>query len=148
MAGARRSAAPPPHEGRDEMREHRVWLLLATILLVAGAGCRTAPIQTLSGEGYSPSASASLDDIQKAIQRAGAGYGWNIYAKEPGRRRGELAVRRHKVAVDIPFTKDSFGIEYVSSEQMKHSGGNTIHKKYNLWINNLARAIRTEVNSL
>jgi hypothetical protein len=130
------------------MRAHRVWLLLATILLVASAGCRTAPIQTLSGERYSPSASASLDDIQQAIQRAGLRRGWSIYGVEPGRLRGKLTVRKHVIVVEIPFTKNSFGVRYVSSEQMMYSGGNTIHKKYNFWINNLARDIREEVNSL
>lgn len=129
------------------MRQRPISVVLAAGLLIAFAGCRTAPIQTIAGERYSPSPSASTEEIKNAIERAGAGLGWTVVEAEPGKLRGTLRLRSHVVVVDIPYDRESFDIHYVSSENMLHSG-DQIHKQYNNWINNLARVIREEVSAL
>jgi len=89
----------------------------------------------------------SADDIRKAIIRAGAGLGWNITEVEPGRLEGTLYLRKHMAQVDIPYSKDSYGIEYKASDNLRYDG-EKIHSNYNGWIQNLDKAIKTQISLL
>jgi hypothetical protein len=118
---------------------------LATLFL---AGCphqaavynvNSAPVVVGSGHG--------LDDVKKAIFRAGSALGWNMKAVEPGKILGTLYLRSHMAQVDIPYSKSSYSILYKNSDKLNYKDGK-IHSNYNGWIQNLDRSIKTQLSLL
>ena len=100
-----------------------------------------APVTTTSGK--APSAA----QVRAAIITAGTSLGWSIKEAGPGRLEGTLHLRDHTAVVDIPYSTSRYSITYKSSENLQAANGN-IHKNYNGWIQNLDRAIRTEISRL
>ena len=100
-----------------------------------------APVTTTSGK--APSAA----QVRAAIITAGTSLGWSIKEAGPGRLEGTLHLRDHVAVVDIPYSTARYSITYKSSENLQAANGN-IHKNYNGWIQNLDRAIRTELSRL
>jgi hypothetical protein len=100
-----------------------------------------APVTTTSGK--APSAA----QVRAAIITAGTSLGWSIKEAGPGRLEGTLHLRDHVAVVDIPYSTARYSITYKSSENLQAANG-TIHKNYNGWIQNLDRAIRTELSRL
>lgn len=129
------------------MERRLLWTLLIALLLVYVGGCRTTAIYNVADASYAPGSSASQQDVSRAIMRAGTSLGWEIQKTGPGKMRGTLRVRRHVAVVDITYDMRSFSIQYVSSQNLMHSG-DQIHRNYNRWIANLEKAIRREVASL
>lgn len=110
-------------------------LFLLTLCLFAAA-CRSYP--TVYEVKNSRVTVAEGQTLRQAILQAGVARRWAMYEVKPGLIQGHLKVRRHDVVVDIPYTQDSFSIEYVSSDNMKYNPKkNTIHRKYELWIRKL-----------
>ncbi len=112
-------------------------LLLA---LFALAACRTAPIYNPSGVALGAPAGASLAEVTKAIQQAGASLGWEMTEVGPGEVRARLRNRRHTAEALVRVDTETFSISYQSSENLRHEG-DTIHKGYNKWIRTLERRI-------
>ena len=59
-----------------------------------------------------------------------------VNGARPGEARGTLQLRNHEAVVKILFSKQNLQIDYVSSENLLHSG-NEIHQKSNNWGKNL-----------
>jgi hypothetical protein len=129
------------------MERRVLWTLLIALLLVYVGACRTAPIYNVTDASYAPSSSASQEDMSRAIMRAGSSLGWEIQKVGPGQMKGTINVRSHVAVVDITYDMRSFSIEYVSSQNLLHSG-DQIHRNYNRWIANLEKTIRREVASI
>jgi hypothetical protein len=90
-----------------------------------------------------------LADVTKAIQRAGAGLGWQMKEATPGHIVGSLYLRSHVAVVDIVYTLDEYSINYKNSTNLDYNAGNnTIHKNYNGWIQNLTNAINAQLVGL
>lgn len=89
----------------------------------------------------------SMDDIKKAIMRAGAGLGWSIREVAPGQLEGTLHLRKHMAQVDIPYSKHSYSVIYKASDNLRYDG-EKIHSNYNGWIQNLDKAIKTQISLL
>jgi hypothetical protein len=49
--------------------------------------------------------------------------------------------------VDIPYSAKSYSITYKSSSNLNYDG-TTIHSNYNGWVQNLHKAINTQLNTL
>ena len=126
----------------------------AACMLVAVAlfavGCQTtqpvynvidAPIVITSSK------APSLDDIQKAITRAGIQLGWQITPQKPGRLTGQLTLRTHQAMVDIEYSTKSYSIKYRDSVDLGAKDGQ-IHRNYNGWVQNLDKGIRAQVSTL
>lgn len=117
------------------------------ILLTACAGhavqnVENAPINT-SNQNY------DLSDVTKAIQRAGVGLGWQMKEETPGHIVGKLFLRNHVAIVDITYTLDDYSVNYKDSTNLNYNPtDNTIHKNYNGWIQNLTRAIDSQMTAL
>lgn len=87
-----------------------------------------------------------LSDIEKGIKRAGIHRGWIFREAGKNKLEGTVMVRSHKATVDIPYTKENYQINYVSSENLKYNATkNTIHRNYYRWIENLKRDIDREL---
>ena len=120
----------------------RVLTALAAVafLLVA---CRTAPILNVTDAPVNVPVgqTATLATVEQAIIRAGNGLGWQMKVEKPGLIVGNLYLRDHQAVVDIPFTTSSYSIIYRSSVNLDQSG-DSIHRNYNGWVQNLDKAIR------
>ncbi len=112
----------------------------AALLMV---GCRTAPIYNVKDAPVNVPAAQkdSLGAVENAILRAGNGLGWQMKVEKPGLIVGTLNLRTHMAVVDIPFTATKYSILYKNSVNLEQQG-DTIHKNYNGWVENLDQAIR------
>ncbi len=120
-----------------------ITLSALAILLIA---C-TLPIQNVDNAPINASSSDyDLSEVTKAIQRAGAGLGWQMKSETPGHVVGRLYLRTHVAVVDITYTLDQFSINYKDSTNLNYDlGNNTIHKNNNGWIQNLTNAINAQL---
>lgn len=111
-------------------------------------GCRSAPVYNVSSAPITASkASLTLDDVSKAIMRAGGGLGWQMKETKPGHMLATLHLRTHVAIVDINYSTTSFSITYKDSTNLDYDGTN-IHSNYNGWIQNLDKGIRTQLSLL
>lgn len=120
---------------------------LAVILL---AGCATPhPVRNITAEPVvGPAGRAvSLEEVGKAILRAGGTLGWRMKQMEPGYILGTLKLRSHVAVVDIRYTNKNYNITYKDSTNLDYDGKH-IHNNYNGWISNLDRAIKTQLANL
>ena len=128
----------------------KIEAVLATATLLALAGCvRMAPIYQLDTVPVTSSSAKSLTDAQvrTAIVTAGTSLGWRIGDAGPGRLEGTLTLREHIAVVEIPYSGASYAIRYKRSTNLNERDG-MIHSNYNGWVQNLDRAIRTEIARL
>lgn len=110
-------------------------LVLAALLAVL-AGCRSLP------QVYNvPQHTVILAEgktMREAILQGGEGRRWVMSETAPGVITGRLMLRGHVVEVKIPYTANSYAIEYAGSSNMKYNAKkNRIHPKYNQWVRNL-----------
>ena len=128
----------------------RIGALAAIAITMALGGCaRTAPIVQLDNVPVTPSTAKSLTaaQVRAAILAAGTSLGWRLTDTGPGRLEGTLQLRGHTAVVDIPYTPSNYGIKFKRGENLSIGEG-TIHSNYNGWVQNLDRAIRTEIARL
>ena len=126
---------------------NRVLMFVALGLTLFAVGC-AAPIHNVPSVPIATSKpNASLDEIGKAIQRAGAGLGWSMQVTKPGHIVGTLNLRNHVAVVDVNYSETSYSINYKDSKNLNYDG-TTIHKNYNGWIQNLDKGIRTQLSLL
>lgn len=110
------------------------------------AGCRGAPIREVDAAPVVSAKPLSNEQVEAAILRAGSGLGWRIAKQSPGKMMGTLALRSHVAVVDITYSPKTYSIKYKDSTNLDYTG-NSIHKNYNGWIENLENAIRRELAS-
>ena len=126
----------------------RITLIAITVLALAGCA-RTAPLVNVNDSAVTPTTAKSLpaSEVRKAIIVAGNSLNWSIKDAGPGKLEGTLRLREHAVVVDIPYSSKSYSIIYKRSENLQaNAEGTAIHSNYNSWVQNLDRAIRTEIS--
>ena len=117
---------------------------VAFCLLLTGFGAGT-PIYNVQSSPIPPNPAATMENIQKAIVRAGATLGWQIAPKGLGMAEGVLVLRTHRAVVDITYDTKSFNINYKDSVNLNYNENDkTIHSNYNGWIQNLEKGIRVQ----
>ena len=89
----------------------------------------------------------SLEDVRRAIFRAGTSKGWRMENVGPNRIIGSITVRDASAQVAIDYDRRNYSINYRDSSNLKYDNG-TIRGGYNRWINNLDQEIRTEISGL
>lgn len=120
-----------------------VFLVGALVL----TGCRTANVYNVEKQPIN--AKISMDSIYSAIKRAGYSKGWVVTKVKSGLAQAKLVLRTHVAIVEIPYTANSFSIQYKDSQNLKFNPENgTIHSNYNGWVTNLENAINFEIASL
>jgi hypothetical protein len=131
------------------MRSTRWAAVVASVLLLLAAGCRgSVPVYNVTDAPVAASKqNPSLDDIGKAIQRAGLTLGWQMKETRPGQILGTLNLRKHVAVVDVIYSVKSYSIKYKDSTELDYDGGN-IHPNYNGWIQNLDKGIRAQLSTL
>lgn len=125
----------------------RFLVLLIVGVSLGGAGWRTDPIYNVRSDSMATSDGVTLEDVTRAIQRAGGGLGWQMIEIEPGKLEGRLRIRSHLAIVNIPFDTKTFSILYKRSINLKYDG-TSIHQNYNSWVQNLEQAILAETSKM
>ena len=129
------------------MKKTMIAALAAAALL--GGCARTAAIYNVNEAPVSNANGKQLStqQVRAAIVTAGTSLGWTM--KDAGRNKleGTLRLRTHTAVVDIPYSDHAYSIVYKSSEGLD-AGNGTIHNNYNGWVQNLDRAIKTEIARL
>ena len=115
-----------------------LFLLVCAGLL--GAGCRSlAPVYNVQNKTVVLAANTTM---QQAILQGGSAKRWTMSAVRPGLMKGVFVTRGHSVEVYIPYTQNTYSIEYADSDNMRYnSAKKKIHPKYNQWVRNLDLAI-------
>jgi hypothetical protein len=140
----------PSHRNtlRDERgtKMKRVAWIVGVVMLAGLAGCRTAPIHNITSAPLAqpPNAALTMADVSRAIVTAGRKLGWRIEEIAPGEMTATLAIRKHVAVVAITHDTSTFSINYRASTNLAQSG-TTIHRNYNHWVENLEKAIRSEI---
>jgi hypothetical protein len=124
----------------------KVWILVVAAVVTASGGCRTAPIlnPVSAPLAAAPGARVTMEDVSKAVWTAGKKLGWAIQENRPGEMTGTLSIRKHVAVVTITYDTSTFTINYKSSQNLLYQG-HEIHRQYNNWVRNLARAIQAEM---
>jgi len=122
-------------------------LVLAGIVIAMLGGCRSAGIYNVSAAPVVANKVVSMDDVQKAIIRAGAGLGWQMKPVEPGLIVGTLTLRTHMAMVNVKYDTKIYSITYKDSSNLDYTG-DSIHKNYNGWVTNLDRGIQSQLSNL
>jgi hypothetical protein len=123
-------------------------LLAALVMVIAVAGCSTAPIMNVDDSVVSSASGKPLssEQVRGAIVRAGSALGWQMKDEGPGMLVGTIQLRTHTAVVAIPYSSKSYSIKYRSSVNLDEKAGN-IHKNYNGWIQNLTRGINAQLSA-
>ena len=120
-------------------------IALLVPMLVIFSGCRSENIRNVESQPLiSSSESVKLDNVTKAIQRAGASLGWAMRVMKPGHIEGTLNLRKHMAKVDIMYDAKNYSIKYKDSAELGYDG-TQIHKNYNSWISNLNSNIQKQM---
>lgn len=125
----------------------RLAIVGGVLLFVA---CTAAPIVNVQNAPVAASKpNPTLDDVSKAIVRAGVGLGWQMTPQKPGHMQGRLALREHVAVVDIKYDTKSYSIDYKDSTNLNYDGQKgQIHRNYNGWVQRLDNAIRSQLTAL
>lgn len=99
------------------------------------------PATTASGK------PASAEQIRAALQAAGGQRGWQITPAGAGKALAVLNVRgKHSVSADIGYSSGQYSIKYRDSSNMNYdAGANSIHPKYNAWVQTLIDDTRIQL---
>jgi len=125
-------------------------IILMGLAVIMLGGCATPnAVRNINAEPVVGPAgrTVSLDEVGKAILRAGGTLGWQMQLMESGYILGTLKLRSHVAIVDIRYTAKNYSIKYKDSTNLNYDGTN-IHNHYNGWISNLDRAIKTQLATL
>jgi hypothetical protein len=129
------------------MNKRILGVLAACAFVALGAGCVTAPIYDVVSAPVVANKAVTMEDVNKAIVRAGTQLGWVITPESAGKLTGRLALRTHTATVDITHDTKTYNIKYRDSTNLEAHGGE-IHKNYNGWIQNLEKGIRAQLATL
>ncbi len=115
-------------------------LLLVLMAGLMAAGCRSlAPVYKVENKTV---ILAENTTMQQAILKGGSAKRWTMSVVHPDLMKGVLVARGHTVEVYIPYTQNTYSIEYAGSDNMRYNAKkNKIHPQYNKWVRNLDLAI-------
>ena len=131
----------------------RTLLLLAlAIMLTFSVACRKgATVQNVHANTVTAiSQKVKVQDVRKAILSACAFRGWQARELSPGLIEASLLVRgKHTVVVDIPYTAETYSIQYKNSINMEYDASKgSIHPNYNKWVGTLNSDINAQIIKL
>jgi hypothetical protein len=129
------------------MKLRTVTAIAAVSMAPLVAGCTSKPIYNVESSPVTTPKAASLDQVSRAIVRAGASLGWQMAQQAPGKITGTLMLRDHKAVVDVSFDTKTYSIAYKDSANLGYNG-TEIHRNYNSWIQNLDRHIQAQLIAL
>lgn len=126
----------------------KLFVIALSLSLAVLAGCRSDAVYNVEDAAVVASVdNVSMTDVKKAIMRAGGSLGWVMKDAGDGKLVGTLTLRKHVAVVDVDYSTKSYSINYKDSKELGYDGTN-IHSNYNGWVQNLQKAIQTQLNML
>ena len=102
-------------------------------------GCnRAAPVYTVTEANFL--GSAPLARRADQIRRAAIRRNWAVQDTRAGAMRATFNARGNQAVVEITYTRDSFSIRHLESNNLNFTGAE-IHRAYNGWVQDLERGI-------
>ena len=117
------------------------------VLLLLMTGCRSAPLLDVVSAPVTTTKPVSMSNMESAIIGGGTGLGWRMVPQGPGQIEGVLSLRDHRAVVMVNYDTKSYSIKYKDSSNLNYDG-KSIHKNYNGWVENLDKAIRSNLAAL
>lgn len=120
--------------------------LACLVLIMALAACSMKPIQNINNEQiptYGNGTQPSLKDVEQTILTAAKKRGWSARVAQPGLIEASIFVRSHRAKIEIPYTQNSYSINYKNSANLDYDG-EKINRNYNNWIIKLSGTIQSE----
>ena len=111
-------------------------------------GCRSAPIQDVENVQVSiKKRDYTLDDVEKAIMRAGTMTPWHMEKDKPGVILATFIGpnAEYAASVTIWYSTATYSIRFRNCSNNLRYGPGEIHENYNVWVKNLDKAIRREM---
>ena len=116
-------------------------------LFLLMTGCRSAPVLDVVSAPATTTKPVSMSNMESAIIGGGTGLGWRMVPQGPGQIEGVLSLRDHRAVVTVNYDTKSYSIKYKDSSNLNYDG-KSIHKNYNGWVENLDKAIRSNLAAL
>jgi len=127
---------------------------LKNILLFVGAlalvvGCVQLPsVQNIEDQPIAANKpSVTLDEIGKAIIRAGDSINMQMKQVRPGLISATYTARELSAVMEVKYDTKQYSITYKDSQNLKYDGTH-IHSRYNQWVRNLDNRIRVQLSTL
>ena len=112
-------------------------------MLLALTACSTmSPVMNI--ENQVVPGSLTLQQVKDGIIIGGAQKKWQMTEVKPGVIHGSIILRQHSAKIVIPYSKDSYSINYSSSDNLSYRNGK-IHRNYNKWIILLNETIQKQL---
>ena len=124
--------------------------LMCSFVAITLAACASArvPVHNFSAVPIKAKSSPTLDDVGKAIVKAGAAAGWQMSEMKPGVILGTYKVRSHTAVVDVTYSTTAYSIAFKTGDAGLKYDGETIHQNYNSWVENLELVISSHLEAL
>ncbi len=124
--------------------------LAAVLVLSTAFGRSSLPVINVQGAPIPQGPATTMENIEKAMLRAGGTLGWQMTPKGRGNMEAVINVRnKHHASVGITYDLKTYNISYLSSVNLNYSEADkTIHPNYNSWVQNLDKAIQAQLRAL
>ena len=124
-------------------RRSRVRAVVATLTVLLLTGCpRTAILYQPPPVSFQP---LPARDVEAAIFEGCSRRGWVPTKIQDGVIEATLHLRTHVAVVQIDYSRDSFVVKYVRSDNLNYrrrsDGSEVIHPNFNSWVKNLTHDI-------
>jgi hypothetical protein len=121
-----------------------------TAIILGACASASVPVHNFAAVPINAKSTPTLDDVGKAIIKAGAAAGWQMSDIKPGNILATYKIRSHLAVVEVTYSPTAYNIAFKSGDDSLryNSEAQTIHQNYNGWVENLDVAIRTHVNAL
>jgi len=119
--------------------------IFTILILVLLSGCGAPKILNVSEP--LKFSQLSMSQMESAIVAAAKKTGWKLTKDKNGHFSALLRKNDYVAKVSISFSPNLYSIDYVDSQNLEHEG-DTIHKAYNGWVNNLSRHIKSNIRKI
>ena len=118
-------------------------LLLALVMVLPLAACKKSYVNNFNDVSVAASSgSLTKDKVKGVILASCANRGWVAREIEPGLISATITAKKHSAQVEIPYTGARYSIIYKNSVNLSYNPQNqSIHSRYNRWVNNLKHDI-------
>jgi hypothetical protein len=119
-------------------------------ITIGACASGSVPLHNFSAVPIGAKSPATLDDVGKAIVKAGVAAGWQMSDIKPGYIIGTYRIRKHMAVVDVTYSTTTYNITFKSGdESLRYDGqAQTIPQNYNGWVEKLDVLIRAHVDAL
>lgn len=135
-------------QGKIILRMHLIISIFLAFAISNLVGCRSAPIKDVENVQVSiKKRDYTLNDVEKAIMRAGTITSWHMEKDRPGVIVASFIGPNsgYAASVTIWYSTATYSIRFRNCSDNLRYGPGKIHENYNVWVKKLDEAIRREM---